>query len=69
MPKKDSRRRNKTLILFLFSALIFLFFMGWSMYFVGEKKKPKKAKHEAPKEDKVTLLPIILEDNPQIPNE
>jgi hypothetical protein len=42
--------------------------MGWSMYSIGERKKPKKVKREAPKEDNVTLLPAILEENPQITN-
>ncbi len=60
------RRRNNRMALLLLPALVFIFFMGWSMYWIGNKKKPEHEKRKAPKKDNVTLLPAILEETEQM---
>ncbi len=67
--KKGKVKRNNTLVLLLLPMLVFIFFMGWSMYWIGNQKRPNKAKREAPKEDNVTLLPAVFEEPQQILNE
>jgi hypothetical protein len=59
--------------LFLLPMLIFIFLMGWSMYWIGDQKRPKKRTKKTkrgtpPKEDNVTFMPIILEEKPEITN-
>jgi hypothetical protein len=59
--------------LFLLPGLIFIFLMGWSMYWIGDQKRPEKrtekTKHKVPpKKDNVTLMPIPLEERPEITN-
>ena len=59
--KKVKRKRSKLTLLAL-PILVFIFFMGWSMYWIGDRKRPKAKNRKAPKEDNVTLLPIIPEE-------
>lgn len=66
--KKAKRKSNKLAILFL-PIMVFIFFIGWSMYWTGNKKKPKAAARKAPKEDGVTFLPAVLEETEVIVNE
>ena len=71
MDKKGRRKRNNIMGLFLVPVLIFIFLMGWSMYWIGDQKRPKKrtdkTKRETPpKKDNVTFMPIILEEKPEI---
>jgi hypothetical protein len=59
--------------LFLLPVLIFIFLMGWSMYWIGDQKRPEKrtekTKRKAPpKKDNVTFMPIPLEEKPEIIN-
>jgi len=55
--------------LFLLPGLIFIFLIGWSMYWIGDQKRTGKTKRKAPpKKDNVTLMPIILEETPEIAN-
>jgi len=72
--KKGRRKRNRIMTLFLLPVLIFIFFMGWSMYWIGGQKRPdkgaKKTKLKEPsKKDNVTFMPIILEEKPEITND
>ena len=72
--KKGRRKRNRAMTLFLLPVLIFIFLMGWSMYWVGSQKRPlkraKKTKLKEPsKKDNVTFMPIILEEKPEITND
>jgi len=65
--KKGRRKRNSILTLFLLPGLIFIFLMGWSMYWIGDQKRPEKraekTKHQAPpKKDNVTFMPTPLEE-------
>jgi hypothetical protein len=69
LAKKRRVKRNNKFVLLLLPALIFIFFMGWSMYWIGNQKRPEKSKPKAPKEDNVTILPAVFEETPQIMNE
>jgi len=66
--KKVKRKRSKLAFLLL-PMLIFIFFMGWSMYWIGDKKRPKATKKKAPKGDSVTFLPVVLEETQTINDE
>jgi hypothetical protein len=53
-------------------VLVFIFFMGWSTYWIGDTKRPQRrqaAKRKKPKQEDVTILPAILEEMPLIENE
>ena len=73
MAKKDRRKRNSIMTLFLLPVLIFIFLMGWGMYWVGDQKRPEKGTEKTkrktpPKKDNVTFMPIILEEKPEMIN-
>jgi hypothetical protein len=51
----------------LLPALIFIGLVGWLMYALGSPEK-KRAKQKQPKEDGVTMMPIVFEEQPQINN-
>jgi hypothetical protein len=54
------------MVILLLPALIFIGFIGWCMYSMGNPK-PKRQKPSY-KRDNVTLLPIVFEDQQQIRN-
>ncbi|MGO8807285.1 MAG: hypothetical protein ACLQO7_11915 [Candidatus Bathyarchaeia archaeon] len=60
--KKLMRKRKNTLAILLLPALIFVFFMGWCMYWAGDKKDQKHLNRREPKKDNVTLLPAVFEE-------
>jgi hypothetical protein len=60
--KKSRRKRKNTLKILLLPALIFVFFMGWCMYWAGDKKDQKHLNRKVPNKDNVTLLPAIFEE-------
>jgi hypothetical protein len=64
--KNRRRKRTNSLAILLLPALIFLFFMGWSIYWTGDKKDQKLADRKEPKKENVTLLPAIFEETEQI---
>jgi hypothetical protein len=73
MVTEKRRRKRNHLALLLLPALIFIFFMGWTTYWIGDTKRPKAAKQKAqkpkPKQDNITFLPAVLEETPKIVNE
>jgi hypothetical protein len=52
--------------LLLLPALIFIFFMGWSLYWTGSKRDQKHTKTKAPEKENVALLPAVFEETEQI---
>jgi lipopolysaccharide export system protein LptC len=58
-------KRNRAITALLFPAVIFLFLIGWSLYWIGLQKQQHKAPPERPK-DNVTLKTIVLEEPPEI---
>jgi hypothetical protein len=49
----------------LFPAVIFLFLIGWSLYWIGLQKRRQKAQPARPK-DNVSIMAIVLEEPPEI---
>lgn len=64
--KKSRRKRSNRMAFLLLPALIFIFFMGWSMYWTGSKKTQKHPKTKALEKENVTLLPAVFEETEQI---
>jgi hypothetical protein len=67
--EKGTRKRKNIMVLLFFPALIFIFFMGWSMFLISNRKRSESEKPKAPKDDGVTILPAIFEETRQIANE
>jgi len=62
---KKTRRKNNRFAILLLPALVFIFFMGWSMYWINDSKKPvtrERVKRRIPKNDGVTFLPAVYEE-------
>jgi hypothetical protein len=67
---KGRSKRNKAIIVLLFPAIIFLWIVGWGLYWIGHQKEPQKAQPSSSpeEEDYVSLIPIVLEDPSEIEN-
>jgi hypothetical protein len=67
---REKRRRNKAIVVLLLPAIIFLWIIGWSLYWIGHQKEPRQAQpSSSPKEeDHVSLIPIVLEEPLEIEN-
>jgi len=68
LDKKGRRKRNNIMGLFLVPVLIFIFLMGWSMYWIGDQKRTKRVNRKAPKKENVTFLPAVHEEAQQMTN-
>ncbi|HKM60677.1 MAG TPA: hypothetical protein VJY36_07380 [Candidatus Bathyarchaeia archaeon] len=66
MAIKNPRRKRSNIAFLFLPALIFIFYMGWSQYWIGDQKRPKPKNRTAPKKDNVTLLPAVFEKAPPI---
>ena len=40
--------------------------MGWSMYWIGDQKRPDMIQRKPPKKDNVTIMPIVYEETQEI---
>jgi flagellar basal body-associated protein FliL len=65
---KNKRKRSKAMIIMLLPLLILMFIIGWCMYWTGKQKGTDKTERKPPKEDNVTVMPIILEETQEIVN-
>jgi flagellar basal body-associated protein FliL len=63
------RKRSKAMTIILLPLLIFVFIIGWCMYWVGDQKRTSKTQRKPSKKDDVTIMPIILEETQEIVNE
>jgi len=64
---KKTRRKNNRFAILLLPALVFIFFMGWSMYWINDSKRPvtrERVKPRVPQNDGVTFLPAVYEEPP-----
>ena len=66
---RSKSKRSKAMIIMLFPVLIFVFIIGWCMYWMGDQKRTGKTQLEPPKKDNVTIMPIILEETQEIVDE
>jgi flagellar basal body-associated protein FliL len=65
----SKRKRSKAMIIMLLPLLIFVFVIGWCMYWIGNQKRTVKTQRKPPEKDNVTVMPIILEETQEIANE
>jgi hypothetical protein len=62
------------MIIMLLPVIIFIFLMGWSMYWIGDQKRPAKRQRKPLKKEKdnvkdnVTIMPIVYEEPQEIAN-
>jgi hypothetical protein len=57
------------IIALLLPAIIFLWIVGWSLYWIGHHRESQKTQPSSPKEeDYVSLIPIVFEDPSEIEN-
>ena len=55
--QKNTRKRRKAFTLILLPAVVFIWLIGWSLYWIGLKRKTAE-KESAPKKYHVTMLVI-----------
>lgn len=62
--KNPKGKRNKAIIAVLLPAIIFLWIVGWSLYWIGHQKKPRtlRSPQSTEEEDNVSLEAIALEE-------
>jgi hypothetical protein len=67
---KGRSKRNKAIIVLLLPAIIFLWIIGWSLYWIGHQKEPREVQPSSShkEEDYVSLIPIVLEEPSEIEN-
>ena len=56
------------MIIMLLPVIIFIFLMGWSMYWIGDQKRQDKIKRKPLKKDNITIMPIVYEETQEIMN-
>ena len=56
------------MIIMLLPVILFIFLMGWCMYWIGDQKRPDKIKRKPVKKDNVTIMPILYEEPQEIIN-
>jgi hypothetical protein len=49
----------------LLPALVLVWLVGWSMYWLGHQREDKSRTEPAPKKDNVTLIPAVALEEPQ----
>ena len=55
------------MLILLLPALVFLFIVGWSLYWMGQENKREDKKASAsPKKDPVSFMPIIFEESEEL---
>jgi hypothetical protein len=50
--KNPKGKRNKAIIAVLLPAIIFLWIVGWSLYWIGRQKEAQKPQPSQPNEEK-----------------
>jgi len=71
---KRRHKRNKAMRIMLLPVMIFMFLIGWSMYWIGNRKRPVKRQRKPLKKEKdnvkdnVTVIPIVYEEPEEIAN-
>jgi flagellar basal body-associated protein FliL len=66
---KSKRKRSKAMMIILLPVLIFMFVIGWCMYWMGSQKRTGKTQRKPPEKDNVTIMPIIFEETQEVVNE
>ena len=66
---KSKRKRSKAMTIMLLPLLIFMFIIGWCMYWIGNQKRMRKKQRKQSEKDNVTIMSIIFEETEEIVNE
>jgi hypothetical protein len=56
------------MVIMLLPVIVFIFLMGWYMYWIGDQKRPDKIQRKPLKKDNVTIMPIVYEETQEIIN-
>jgi cellulose synthase/poly-beta-1,6-N-acetylglucosamine synthase-like glycosyltransferase len=70
--QKGKRERSKAMTIMLLPMLFVIFFIGWVMYWMGDKRKSDRITQKSPKEarqprqENVTFTPIVFEEPEEI---
>ncbi|MGB9841170.1 MAG: hypothetical protein ACPLKZ_00420 [Candidatus Bathyarchaeales archaeon] len=57
------RKRSRAVILLLLPAVIFLWIVGWGLYWIGHQREERAQKqHSSQKEEYVHFVPVMLEE-------
>jgi hypothetical protein len=59
--------RNRTLVLFLLPAILFLWIIGWSLYVAGNQRAPAPKKQERKRAKETIEITINLPQQQEIP--
>ena len=62
---KQKRKRNRLVVALLLPALVLVWLVGWSMYWLGHQREDKNRTKPAPKKDNVTLIPAVALEEAQ----
>ena len=64
---KQKRKRNRLVVALLLPALVLVWIVGWSMYWLGHQKEDKTRTEPRSKKDNVTLIPaVVLEETQEL---
>ena len=67
--RRRGRKRNRAIIVLLLPALISIWIVGWSLYWIGHRRESQELQPSSPKEeDYVSLIPAVPEDLLEIEN-
>ncbi|MEM2967832.1 MAG: hypothetical protein QXJ40_01520 [Candidatus Bathyarchaeia archaeon] len=57
------RKRSRAVILLLLPAVIFLWIVGWGLYWIGHQRERRASKQpSSQKEEYVHFVPVVLEE-------
>jgi hypothetical protein len=64
---RKGKHRSKARIIMLFPAFIFIFIIGWALYWIGQQKTTDKNQEKiAPKKDNVSIMVRSFEEPEKI---
>ena len=58
VPRPHARKRNRTVLLLTFPIVVFAWFIGWSLYWIGYQEKAVKPKKTSDNEELTTAVTI-----------
>jgi Tfp pilus assembly protein PilO len=59
---KRLQKRNRALVALLLPAIIFLWIVGWSLYWIGHQQERKQKPQHTRLKENVHLVPVLLEE-------
>ncbi|MCW4008070.1 MAG: hypothetical protein NWF09_05205 [Candidatus Bathyarchaeota archaeon] len=59
---REERKRSRAIILLLLPAVVFIWIIGWGLYWIGHQREHQTMKQSESQEEHVHLMPIVLEE-------